>query len=77
MEKQPANFRRNEIINNNLLDYIHKIDTSDRNKDITIKYAYGVSYKELSKEYGITPNRIAQIVEYCSRKCRQLIRNAV
>lgn len=68
MKKQPPNFRRNEIINNNQLEHISKINTSDRNKEITFKYANGMSYKELSKEYNLTQSRIAQIIVNCVRK---------
>lgn len=68
MERQPPNFRRNEIINNNQLEHISKINTSDRNKEITFKYANGMSYKELSKEYNLTQSRIAQIIVNCVRK---------
>lgn len=68
MERQPPNFRRNEIINNNQLEHISKINTSDRNKEITFKYANGISYKELSKEYNLTQSRIAQIIVNCVRK---------
>ena len=68
MERQPPNFRRNEIINNNQLEYISKLNTSDRNKEIDFKYANGMSYKELSKEYNLTQSRIAQIVVNCVRK---------
>jgi Mor family transcriptional regulator len=77
MKRHSPNFRRDIIINNNLLEYINMINTSDRNKDITIKYANGISYKELSKEHNITTPRVASIVWDCLCKCKRIKNNPI
>lgn len=56
------NFRREIIIENNLLEHLEFAKTSDRNKEILIAYVNGSSYKELAEKYNVTKNRIAQIV---------------
>ena len=70
MERQKRNFRRNTINDNNLLDYIDKTNISSRNKDIMIKYSNGTSYKVLAKEYGVTMQRIPQIIATCILRCK-------
>lgn len=56
------NFRREIVIENNLLEYVKFAKTSERNKEILIAYMNGKSYKELAEKYNVTQNRIAQII---------------
>ena len=65
---EARNFRRAEIIEENLLDYIDLAEVSDRNKEIVKKYVAGASFKALSREYGLTDGRLGAIVaQYISK----------
>lgn len=54
--------KRNRIIEENLLAHIDKVEMSERNKEIVIKYTNGATSAEISNLYGITSNRVSQIV---------------
>lgn len=56
------NFRRAQIIEEHLLDYIDQVTVSDRNKEIVKKYAAGKDFGELSEEYGLAYSRVVTIV---------------
>lgn len=71
--KAPKNFRRTRILEENLLEYMDKVDFSERNKDIVRKYVSGTSYKSLADEYQLTTERIASIVrDYILKVSRKL-----
>lgn len=55
-------YLRNLIEQEGLLQYIENISCSNRNKEIVIKYAAGMSQTELAREYGVTANRIHAII---------------
>lgn len=59
---QKNNFRRDKIIDERLMNYIQFVNISDRNKEIVVAYVNGSTYKELAEKYGVSTNRIAQIV---------------
>lgn len=62
-----ANFRREIIIQQRMLDDVEHVSDSGRNKEIVQKYVDGSSYNELATEYGLTSNRIQGIiVQYIS-----------
>lgn len=70
MEKH--NFRRAEIIERHLLDYIDLVPVSDRNKEIVKKYAAGESFTDLAAEYGLSHTRVVTIVvNYISKVSEQ------
>ena len=64
-----AHHQRDRIIEEGLLQYMERIKTSERNKQIVKAYVDGVGYKALADEYGITDNRIAQIINNYIRHC--------
>lgn len=70
--KNKNNFKRDIINNDNLLDVLEQAKLSSRNKDIMIKYASGVSYKELANEYNVTSARITQIIWTCITRCHNV-----
>lgn len=59
---QKNNFRRDKIIDEQLINYIQFVDMSSRNKEIVVAYVNGSTYKELAEKYDISINRIAQII---------------
>lgn len=70
IEQKPR--KRNRIIEENLLAHIDKVEMSERNKEIVIKYTNGATSAEIGNLYGITSNRVSQIVgRYIAlaRKC--------
>ena len=62
-KRKPKYYKRNIILNENLLDYIDDVSVPQRTKDIALKYTNGMSYEELSKEYGITKNRVSDLIQ--------------
>lgn len=60
IEQKPR--KRNRIIEENLLAHIDKVEMSERNKEIVIKYTNGATSAEIGNLYGITSNRVSQIV---------------
>ncbi len=63
------NYKRDRIKNEHLLDFVDHIDYSERNKTIMKRYASGQSYKEIAGDYGITPERVNNIIANCMVKC--------
>lgn len=59
----PKNFRRTRILDENLLEYLDKVNFSSRNKEIVRKYVSGIPYKTLAEEYDLTSGRIAGVVK--------------
>lgn len=66
---QKNNYKRDRIKNEHLLDFVDHIDYSERNKTIMKRYTSGQSYKEIAGDYGITPERVNNIVANCVTKC--------
>lgn len=64
-----AHYRRKRLIEENLLQYMAYIKTSDRNKQIVKAYAEGAGYQELAELYGVCADRIPQIVTTYIRHC--------
>lgn len=63
------NYKRDRIKNERLLDFVDHIDYSERNKTIMKRYASGQSYKAIAGDYGITPERVNNIIANCVTKC--------
>ena len=63
------NHKRDRIRTEDLLQYLDKINVSERNKQIVQSYADGVGYQELAERYGITDNRVSQIIYNYIRHC--------
>lgn len=59
---QKNNFRRDKIIDEQLINYIQFVDMSSRNKEIVVAYVNGSTYKKLAEKYDISINRIPQII---------------
>lgn len=72
MKNHPANFRRQKIIDNNMLQYIDNTNTIPRNKEIIKEYVAGKSYKELSEKYGIPAKSVASMVAHYVNKISRL-----
>lgn len=53
---------REQIIAEDLLQYIDDMPISGRNKSIVIAYAEGASYKDLSAKFSVSPERIRKII---------------
>ena len=66
---KPRNHMRKIIIEKNMVKYMPQIDMSDRDKHIVEEYVSGTSYKVLGEKYGISVQRIAQILHIYIRKC--------
>ncbi|MBO5278167.1 MAG: hypothetical protein J6B06_01565 [Lachnospiraceae bacterium] len=66
--KAEKHYLRKRILENGYLKYIDCVNESERNKEIIIQYVNGASYKELSEKYGVTKNRIPQIVNRFAMK---------
>lgn len=65
-----ANAYRKIIKINDLLKFADQLtDVTDRDKEITTKYVKGEREISLSKEYGLSPERVRQIIERYIRKC--------
>lgn len=70
-EQNKKDFRRERIVNNELLSMVDSVKISDRNKEIVRRYTDGESEAKLAECYGITPNRIASIVANFLWHCSQ------
>lgn len=72
------NHNRDEIVNNNLLQYIDCTNTIPRNKEIIKEYASGKSYKELSEKYGVCVKTIAGMISsYVNKVSRYCAKNGI
>ena len=59
---------RQELLSEEYADKDSNIGMSERNKEIVRKYMEGKSFKELSKEYDVSYNRIRKIaMEFIKR----------
>ncbi len=60
--RKPANWRRELINKNNLTEYLNDLKLSDKNKSIILDYSAGLSYKEVSKKYGVSTSRVEEVL---------------
>lgn len=61
-------FKRERAINEKIIDYIDYTPISDRDKEIFIAYVNGCNYKELTEKYGLSKQRISDIVSISINK---------
>lgn len=70
--RKPRNYKRKRIQTGTLLQYKDLARLSERNIGIVEQYAAGGTLAELSAQYGITKERVAQNVETYIRHCLRL-----
>lgn len=76
VKKAKNHHYRQEIKENGYLDYVEIVSISDRNKKIVLEYMSGESYENLAIQYGLSYNRIPQIIySYINKVSRYIKKN--
>ena len=72
--RKPRNHKRKRILDENLMQYKNEVQLSERNIHVVEDYVAGGSETQLAEKYGISRERVSQIVHTYIRHCLRVQR---